>query len=250
MYSRYEPQTKPDSSLIDALLSEQASSAFFSPLDHDMEVFILRHGQSEGNARNTFQGRLDFPLSTRGEEQAKAAGEWLADERPDCVIASPLRRARETAEIIARQTGLGHVEIDDTLIEVDVGLFSGISPAIAEQKYPEIWSAFQTKSWDAVPDAESSRTMYARAILAWKRIREQGLRGASRVLCVTHGGLLQWIMKSTMGAHDWLPLLPMSNCGISQYEIKAIKKDSPVFVQWTKINFHPPLAPEGPKPVF
>jgi broad specificity phosphatase PhoE len=250
MYPRFEPKSVPDSSLIEALQREQADGAFFSSLDHDMSVFALRHGQSEGNARNTYQGRLDYPLSAHGEEQARAAGEWLRQFSPDCIIASPMQRARRSAEIVADLVHVDHIEFSDLLIEVDTGIFSGIDADTAARTYPALRDRFYMESWDAIPDAEPSQSMYGRAILAWRRIRELGMGGASRIVCMTHGGLLQWLMKSTLGVHRWLPLLPMSNCGISQYEIEIVKKNSPAFVQWTKINFHPPHAPEGPKPVF
>ncbi len=250
MYARFEPENVPDSKLLEALQREQADGPFFSSLGHDMSVFILRHGQSEGNARNTYQGRLDFPLSAHGEEQARAAGEWLRQFSPDYVIASPMQRARRSAEIVADLVHIDHIEFNDVLIEVDTGIFSGIDPDTAARRYPELWDEFYIKSWDAIPAAEPSQSMYGRAILAWKRILELGLQGASRIVCMTHGGLVQWLMKSSLGVHRWLPLLPMSNCGISQYEIEMVKKNNPAFVQWTKINFHPPLAPEGSAPVF
>ncbi len=250
MYPRFEPDYSPDTETVASLQREQAEGAFFSSLDHDLSVFILRHGQSEGNASNKYQGRLDFPLSARGEEQARAAGEWLTRIKPDFIISSPMLRARRSAEIIAEIAGIEHVELNDILIEVDVGLFSGIDPDTAAQRHPELWSNFYTRSWDAIPDAETSRQMYARAILAWRQIKEIGMRGASRVVCMTHGGLVQWLIKSTLGAHAWLPLLPMSNCGISQYDIELINKGSPTFVAWSMIDFHLPAAPDGVKPVF
>ncbi len=249
MYPRFEPDYAPDTETVNSLQREQAEGAFFSALDHDLSVFILRHGQSEGNASNTYQGRLDFPLSARGEEQARAAGEWLKQIKPDRIISSPMLRAHRSAEIIAETAGIDRVELSDILIEVDVGLFSGIDPDTAARRHPELWNDFYSRSWDAIPDAETSRQMYARAILAWRRIREIGMQGASRIVCMTHGGLLQWLMKSTMGAHAWLPLLPMSNCGISQYDIEFIAKRSPAFVAWSMINFHPVHLPEAAKPI-
>ncbi len=250
MYSRFEPKSVPDPSLIDALQHEQADGAFFSSLDHDMSVFSLRHGQSEGNARNTYQGRLEFPLSVYGEQQAKAAGEWLRQFKPDYIIASPMQRARRSAEIVADIVHVDHIEFSDLLIELDTGVFSGIDAESAARTDPVLWKEFYTHSWDAIPGAEPSKSLYARAILVWRRIRELGEQGASRVVCMTHGGLLQWLMKSTLSVHRWFPLLPMSNCGISQYEIEIVEKNSPAFVQWAKIDFHPPNVPEGPKPVF
>ncbi len=64
---------------------------------------LLRHGESVGNAENRLQGQADFPLTETGRQQAQAlAKRWLAEGLTfDRVIASPLKRSRETAEIIA-----------------------------------------------------------------------------------------------------------------------------------------------------
>ena len=239
MYPRFEPNFILDSHLIEELQALKADGAFFALLDHDFEVFILRHGQSEGNARNTYQGRYDFPLSAQGEKEARQAGEWLSQFKPDYILASPMLRAKKSAEIVASVINIDRIELDDILIEVDTGIFSGLDPNMAAQRHPEIWKDFYKRSWDAIPEAESSQSIYARAIMAWQHIREIAAMGASRIVCITHGGLLQWLMRSTLGVHDWLPLLPISNCCISKYEIEIIKRDSVAFAQWTLINFHP-----------
>lgn len=250
MYPRYQSQFSLSEQEVTALLRTHADGYFFSVLDHGMSVFILRHGQSEGNARNTYQGRLDFPLSPQGEKQAKAAGEWLSQFKPEIMLASPMQRARRSAEIAAEAAGISAIEYADMLIELDTGVFSGLDSDTVARKYPEIWNEFLARSWDAVPGAESSSMLYARALCVWQKILELGRQGTSRIVCMTHGGLVQWLLKSTMGVHSWMPLFPMSNCGISEYEIKIVKKSDPAFVQWAAINFHPPAAPEGLKPVF
>jgi broad specificity phosphatase PhoE len=70
-----------------------------------MAIYLLRHGESEGNVLRVNQGRIDLPLTARGREQAAIAGRWLAGlgVQPEVVYASPLRRAWETAEIVIQQ---------------------------------------------------------------------------------------------------------------------------------------------------
>ncbi|MCX8013165.1 MAG: histidine phosphatase family protein, partial [Rectinema sp.] len=192
----------------------------------------------------------DFPLSERGSAQARAAGEWLLAHHPEVIIASPMARARRTAEIVAQTAGCERLQFSDFLIEIDTGIFSGMEAQAAAQAYPDIHEEFRARSWDAVPDAESSMSMYARAMRSWMEIKNLALSGMSRIVCVTHGGLLQWMIKSSAGSHAWLPLFPMSNCGISLYEIEPNGAGRPAFVQWAALNFHPPSMPQGPKPVF
>lgn len=250
MYPLFEPNFSLDGRTIDSLQSDQADGMFFSSLDHDVSIFLIRHGQSEGNARNTYQGRFDFPLSAQGEEEARSAGEWLRQVHPDRIIASPMRRARRSAEIIAESVGIAQIEFNDILIELDVGLFSGVDPDTASRNHPDLWNEFYAHSWDAIPDAESSQALYARAMLAWGQLRENALQGASKIVCVTHGGLLQWLIKSTLGAHTWLPLFPISNCGISQYNIEIHSKGGPAFTVWERINFEPSAVHASAPPLF
>ena len=223
---------------------------FFGSISHDTTFYILRHGQSEGNATMTFQGRMDYPLDAKGIEQAHAAAAWLAEKHVDAIVTSPLRRASVTASVIAETCGLGDPVILPSLVEVDVGVFSGIDLQAARVRNPEVFNEFYYKSWDAVPEAESSDSMYARAVASWMRMRDLAEKGARTIVCVSHGGLIQWLIRSTFGVHSWLPLIPTSNCGISQFDVENISSGSPAFVQWSTINFRVPALDAGIKPVF
>ena len=86
-------------------------------------LIVVRHGQTESNARGVLLGRSDPPLDVVGRDQAAAVAAALAPLAPDArVISSSLERARETAAIIA---GEGAVEIDDRWIELDYGDLEG-----------------------------------------------------------------------------------------------------------------------------
>jgi phosphohistidine phosphatase len=80
-----------------------------------MDVTVIRHGSAEDRAATDF----DRALTARGRAEAAAAGERLASlpTRPDCVISSPLLRARQTAEVVARRIGFsGSIDSDDALV--------------------------------------------------------------------------------------------------------------------------------------
>ncbi|PKL05771.1 MAG: hypothetical protein CVV53_07750 [Spirochaetae bacterium HGW-Spirochaetae-9] len=197
--------------------------AFFSSISHDTTFYILRHGQTAGNASGTFQGRLDYPLDETGTQ---------------------------TASIVAEACGKGEALYLPSLIEVDVGLFTGIGAEMARVRHPEVFARFQHMSWDAVPEAEHSSSMYARAVISWMRMRELAEGGAKNIVCVSHGGLIQWLIRSTFGAKSWLPLVPTSNCGISRLDIEPTSPGSPAFLQWPMINFRASELGLGLKPVF
>ncbi len=224
--------------------------SFFSALPHETRVYVMRHGQSEGNATFTLQGRLEYPLDELGLEQAKAAAAWLADKQVDAIVSSPQRRAAVTASTVAEACGLPEPEYLPSLVEVDVGLFQGLTMTEAGSRHPEIFGQFRYRSWDGVPGAEHSPAMYARAVASWARIRDLAIHGRRCIVCVSHGGLIQWLIRSTFGVKTWLPLIPTSNCGISQFDIEPTGQGLPAFVQWSRINFKAPSVSQGARPVF
>lgn len=93
-------------------------------------LYVTRHGQTPWNVENIICGRTDVLLTDVGREQARAAGRALAREgvKFDRIIASSLKRAQETACLIAREVGFGEdaIETDERIIEFDFGEFEGI----------------------------------------------------------------------------------------------------------------------------
>lgn len=108
-------------------------------------LLLVRHGATPANLVKPYvlQGRgTDHSLSPRGIEQATALAEALASRPIAAVLASPLKRAQETAAFVARRKGLA-VETAPTLIEADVGCWEGLSWQAIEQRYPKEFAAFQ-----------------------------------------------------------------------------------------------------------
>src|SRR3954467_15333441 len=87
--------------------------------------YFLRHGQTKWNAEGRFQGHTDIPLNDIGLSQAHAAAAILARCPVDLIVASPLIRARTTAEIVAAQLGKP-LFMDDELKERHFGAFEGL----------------------------------------------------------------------------------------------------------------------------
>lgn len=88
-------------------------------------ILLVRHGQSTWNALGRWQGRANPPLSPLGQQQAAEAAARVG--MVDAVFASPLVRARQTAEILAEAIGIGPVQTDDRLIETDAGDWTGLT---------------------------------------------------------------------------------------------------------------------------
>jgi len=204
------------------------------------DLYFIRHGESEGNRDAIIQGRNPSQLTVNGRRQALAAGEWFRDKSLDHVLTSPLLRASETARIIAGTAGVGTVEEAEELSEIDTGIFSGLSFIQAGMLHPVEWRSFQVESWEGVPGAERIEDLLARAERAWARLREYVAQGKRRLLCVTHSGFLQWIIRSTLGGTSWMPLFASSeNCAVSHLNIMNATNDGADpghLARWMMIN--------------
>jgi broad specificity phosphatase PhoE len=188
--------------------------------------WFIRHGESEANRDGIIQGRQPSRLTETGKGQAREAGEWLRGQAIELVLSSPLTRASETARIIAEVTGTGAVETAEELTEIDTGIFSGLSFAQAQRAHPQAWTAFQRESWEGVPGAERIEQLLARADAAWARLAGLARDGKRSLLCVTHSGFLQWIVRSTLGCRTWMPLLSgTGNCNVSHLRVTNTRQD-------------------------
>ena len=95
-----------------------------SELNSPIRVVLWRHGQTDWNVENRFQGHSDIPLNKVGEYQVTAAAKVLAGLNPDRIISSDLIRAQSTAAALSKITNL-KVEINAGLRETDGGLWEG-----------------------------------------------------------------------------------------------------------------------------
>jgi broad specificity phosphatase PhoE len=184
------------------------------------DLWFVRHGESEGNRAGVMQGRTPSRLTEAGRQQARAAGEWFRGKGIDLVLTSPLTRAAETASLLAETAGAPVPEPLEDLAEIGTGIFSGLTLGEAESRYPADWREFQRWSWEAVPEAERIEELLKRADRVWSALVSRAEKGHARILCVTHSGFMQWIIRSTLGSRAWMPLLGgSSNCCVSHLRI-------------------------------
>ena len=155
-------------------------------------VTFLRHGESVGNQENRFQGQADFPLTDKGRAQARAlATQWQAEKITfDQCLASPLLRARETAEIVSSALNVPLV-IDPLWMEMNNGRLAGLRDDEIDWEEPK----FQTPYTRIGETGESRLEVYLRAGRAIQSILD---RAPGRYLVVAHGGILNMAMYSVM----------------------------------------------------
>jgi broad specificity phosphatase PhoE len=151
------------------------------------EVLLVRHGETDDNAAARFQGQIDTPLNDRGREQSHALADALAAEGLRALYASPLARARETAEIIAERLGL-ELLVDPRLMEADAGAWSGMLSADIIAADAEAFVAWRARRPGfRFPGGESIEEQDARVAAA---LRDVGA-GPLPALVVTHGGAIR-----------------------------------------------------------
>ncbi len=183
-------------------------------------IFLARHGETDWNRELRFQGHRDPPLNETGRRQARELAERLAGEELVWVYSSSLRRALETAELVARPLGLP-LSSEDGLREVDTGSWSGLTRAEIEERYPEAFRRWLDygPGWE---DGESYEEMAGRvaATLDLLAARHPG----ERILVVTHGGPVRaaqaHALKIPFGeARRTGP--PLHNCGLFVCDVQA-----------------------------
>lgn len=157
-------------------------------------ILLARHGESDWNRERRWQGHADRPLTERGREQAAALAVRLRDVDLDAVYSSDLERARETAAAVGREQGLG-VRVLAELREVDVGSWSGLTRAEAEERFPADFQRWQAggSGWR---DGETYADMSARIVGAIGQIVRDHPDGC--VLGVTHGGPIRAIHAAAL----------------------------------------------------
>jgi broad specificity phosphatase PhoE len=166
------------------------------------ELLLVRHGQSTANAKGTWQGQMEFPLSERGRAQASLAGHGLSGEPFEGLYSSPLSRAFETAEIIRDRAGFaGEVVPVDGLSERNGGILEGHTWAEQEQRNPELAKKFlsipEEERW-ALVGAETDEEVIARFEEALSSIRALH-PGGSRIVVVSHGGVMRAFLRERFG---------------------------------------------------
>jgi broad specificity phosphatase PhoE len=170
-------------------------------------ILIARHGESDWNRERRWQGHADRPLTERGREQARALAARLAHIDIDAVYSSDLRRARDTAAVVAESQAL-ELQIVPELREVDVGSWSGLTRSEAEERFPEGFARWSSgfPGWE---DGETYEAMTQRVLEAVHRIA--AANDGDRMLVVSHGGPIRAIHAAALGldVHAYRRLRPV-----------------------------------------
>lgn len=175
-------------------------------------LLLARHGETDWNAEQRWQGHTDVPLNEAGRAQAGVLAERLRGQGVCGVHASDLARARETAEIVARALGLPDPIVDANLRERGFGVFEGLTGVQCEAQYPAQWELYRSDQKVMPPGAEPHASVTQRMQTAIARVLAAAENGPPDrpVLVVSHGGALRLFIGAVTGA---VPP-PIGNVGV------------------------------------
>jgi broad specificity phosphatase PhoE len=179
-------------------------------------VVIWRHGRTEWNATGRFQGQLDPPLDERGREQASRAAAHLVagglSAENTVVVSSDLRRAAETAAILAALLGVP-LHLDRRLREHGLGTWEGLTRQDVAARYPDQYADWLAGRPVAGRGGEDAGQVAARALAA-----VAGLPRMPNAVLVTHGGTAARLIEGLLqlGPEHRRVFGPLGNCSWSE----------------------------------
>ncbi|RJT23044.1 2,3-diphosphoglycerate-dependent phosphoglycerate mutase GpmB [Buttiauxella izardii] len=182
-----------------------------------LQVYLVRHGETQWNAQRRIQGQSDSALTEKGERQAEQVAERVKTLGITHVIASDLGRTRRTAEIIATACGVD-VTLDARLRELDMGVLERRNLDTLNEE-EEGWrrQLVNGTADGRIPDGESMLEMSERMHSALNACLD--LPEGSRPLLVSHGMALGCLVSTILGLPAWAERrLRLRNCSISRVD--------------------------------
>ena len=191
-----------------------------------MNIYLLRHGETDENKSRNYYGKLDAELNDTGRKQSERAGILIRGIKFDQVYISERKRTRETAEIVLSTKGL-KIETDSRINEINFGVFEGKSYEEIKREYPlecEAWD----KDWKgfAPGGGESYLQFYSRVREFFEDVINMDYKN---ILIVTHGGVIRTILCYVLGENlDLYWKFSSQNCDLSiiKYEFGNLFIDS------------------------
>lgn len=160
-------------------------------------LLLIRHGETAWNVEGRIQGHVDQPLNDTGLAQARAVGNRFRTETLDCIYASDLTRAMQTAQPVA-EAGRLTIAPDPALRERHLGVLQGLTGDEARTRAPQAWTVFRSRASTADLEGGESLAVFAsRALATLERIAREN--AGNRIAIVTHGGVLDAAYRRARG---------------------------------------------------
>ena len=181
-------------------------------------LYLMRHGETDWNARHKLQGRTDVPLNAAGRRMAEEAARKYRDVPFDVCFCSPLVRARETAEILLRGRDIPILP-DDRLAEMGFGSYEGTENSFSDPDCPiNVLFRSPEKYTDPPGGAESLESLFSRTGAFLRERAEPLLAEGKNVLVVGHGAMNSSIVCRVRG----LPVRDFWSAGIENCRLMEL----------------------------
>ena len=186
----------------------------------DLQLWLIRHGETEWSLSGAHTSKTDIPLTARGEERAEKIRDYLAHRPFKLVLTSPLQRARETCRV----AGYGDVaQIDENLREWNYGIYEGRTTPEIRKDQPD-WSI-----WDSpVPEGEAVEQVAART----QKVIDRAMKSGGQVALFAHAHVLR-ILAAT-----WLGLPPRDGSllalGTGSVSTLGFERETRVITTWNR----------------
>ena len=192
-------------------------------MPHPTRLYLIRHGQSAGNAEGRFGGHGPTPLSELGQEQAEKTAKVLAKEGIDVIYSSDLLRAVRTAEPLAKLLGL-KVNESDAFRERHVGVLEGLTFDESKRDFPKDYYALVKRDINhVITEGESYRQLLRRITAKLNEVTRA--HQGERIAIYSHTGAICFLILHLLGAihrgTKRTPWIVTSNCGINRFELRG-----------------------------
>ncbi len=203
-----------------------------------MQLYFVRHGESEANVLRVISNRgMQHPLTEKGRDQARTLGESLLPAGITAIYTSPLLRAVQTAEILSERLGVGF-QVTDALREYDLGLLEGATG-------PETWAGYQALReewirhghWERrIEGGESFEDMRARFVPFIRGLLAAENRDGGNKVLIGHGGVYACMLPLVLANVDLAAPsyhYPFPNTG---YVLAETRPEGLVCLEWCGVK--------------
>ena len=199
------------------------------------DIYLVRHGITDWNAKFRYQGSSDIPLNAEGIKQAERTALRFSGFRPERIISSPLDRAFTTASVLAEKCKwTADIEVRDALREISFGKWEGLTVSEIRREFGDNYALWAKDPFSFFPDGGEPQT----SVLSRARDISEELRNveASSVV-VAHGGILRALLACLIDSKDpgafWR--MRLDNCSIS---LVRVWKERPPYLMSLNDTHH------------
>jgi broad specificity phosphatase PhoE len=184
-----------------------------------VNIILIRHGETDWNTEQVFRGRIDVPLNQVGISQAEAVGFSLRDRDIDALYSSPLKRALETAQMLAKGRKL-EIKSEEGFIDINFGLWQGIFHQKVKEDFKDLYTRWITEPHKVTfPEGESLAEVKVRAQKALNSIVKEN--PGRTVAIVSHRVVNKVLLCTVLNLNlSYFWNIRQDTCAVNSFEYK------------------------------